>query len=87
MWARRPLLVKVNARINSSEDGDGSLTSSTSSNSTLNENNLLLMFLRSQHICIKGNIEEFYTWLVNEDIDCISALKEAVSDDETSMIQ
>ena len=64
------------------EDGDRSSTSNTTSNSTLNENDPLLMFLRSQHLCIKGNIEEFYTWLVNEDIDCMSALKEAVSDDE-----
>ncbi len=77
-----PLLVKVNARLNSSEDGDGSCTSSTTSNSTLNENDPLLMFLRTQHLCIKGSIEEFYTWLVNEDIDCMSALKEAVSDNE-----
>jgi len=61
---------------------DRSLMSNTSSNPTLNENDPLLMFLRSQHTCIKGNIEEFYTWLVNEDIDCMSALKEAVSDDE-----
>ena len=61
---------------------DRSLMSNTSSNPTLNENDPLLMFLRSQHTCIKGNIEEFYTWLENEDIDCMSALKEAVSDDE-----
>jgi hypothetical protein len=77
-----PLLVKVNARLNSSEDGDRSCTSNTISNSTLNENDPLFMFLRTQHLCIKGNIEEFYTWLVNEDIDCMLALKEAVSDDE-----
>jgi hypothetical protein len=64
------------------EDGDRSSTSNTTSNSTLNENDPLLMFLRTQQSCIKGNIEEFYTWLVNEDIDCMSALKEAVSDDE-----
>jgi hypothetical protein len=64
------------------EDGDRCSTSNTTSNSTLNENDPLLMFLRSQHLCIKGSIEEFYTWLVNEDIDCMSALKEAVSDDE-----
>jgi len=64
------------------EDGDRSSTSNTTSNSTLNENDPLLMFLRTQHLCIKGSIEEFYTWLVNEDIDCMSALKEAVSDDE-----
>ena len=61
---------------------DRSSMSNTSSNPALNENDPLLMFLRSQHTCIKGNIEEFYTWLVNEDIDCMSALKEAVSDDE-----
>ena len=83
MQAQLPLLDKeINARLNSSEDGDGSLSSNTTSNFTLNENDPLLMFLRSQHPCIKGNIEEFYSWLVNEDIDCMSALKEAVSDDE-----
>ena len=43
-----------NARLNSSEDGDGSLMSNTSSNPTLNENDPLLTFLRSQHTCIKG---------------------------------
>jgi hypothetical protein len=64
------------------EDVDRSSMSNTISNSTLNENDPLLMFLRTQHLCIKGNIDEFYTWLVNEDIDCMSALKEAVSDNE-----
>jgi hypothetical protein len=64
------------------EDIGRSSTSNTKSNFTLNENDPLLMFLRTQQSCIKGNIEEFYTWLINEDIDCMSALKEAVSDDE-----
>jgi hypothetical protein len=64
------------------EDVDRSSMSNTISNSTLNENDPLLMFLRTQQSCIKGNIEEFYTWLVNEDIDCMLALKEAVADDE-----
>jgi len=48
-----------------------------------NENDPLLNFLRSQHACIKGSVEEFYTWLVeSEDIDSMTALKEAVSDDD-----
>ena len=70
--------------IATTEDGDRSSTSNAPScSSTLNENDPLLMFLRSQHQCIKGNIEEFYIWLVkSEDIDSMSALKEAVSDDE-----
>ena len=42
----------------------------------------LLLFLKSQHKCITGNVDEFYTWLINsEDIDSMAALKEAVSDD------
>lgn len=61
--------------------GDRSSTSKASYN--LNENDPLLMFLRSQHQCFKGNIEEFYIWLVkSEDIDSMSTLKEAVSDSE-----
>ena len=67
-----------NGTITITEGGDRSSTT----NSTMNENDPLLMFLRSQHHCIKGNIEEFYTWLNSEDIDSMSALKEAVSDDE-----
>jgi len=40
-----------------------------------NENDPLLNFLRSQHTCIKGSVEEFYTWLVeSEDIDSMTAL-------------
>jgi len=50
---------------------------------TLNENNPLLIFLRSQESCIKGCVDEFYTWLVtSEDIDSMAALKEAVNEDE-----
>jgi len=46
------------------------------------DNDPLLLFLQSQHQCIKGSVDEFYTWLVkSEDIDSMSALKEAVSDD------
>ena len=63
--------------------GDRSSTSKVSYNCTLNENDPLLKFLRLQHQCIKGHIEEFYIWLVNsEDIDSMTALKEAVSDGE-----
>jgi len=48
-----------------------------------NENDPLLNFLRSQESCIKGSVDEFYTWLVkSEDIDSMSALKEAVSEEE-----
>ena len=48
-----------------------------------NENGPLLIFLRSQHACIKGSVDEFYTWLVkSEDIDSMLALKEAVSEEE-----
>jgi hypothetical protein len=75
---------ETRATIATTEDGDRSSTSNASScSSILNENDPLLMFLRSQHQCIKGNIEEFYIWLVkSEDIDSMSALKEAVSDYE-----
>ena len=65
------------------EDGERSSTSKTSSDFTLNEKDPLLVFLRSQHQCIKGSVDEYYSWLVkSEDIDSIAALKEAVSDDE-----
>jgi len=48
----------------------------------MNENDPLLLFLKSQHTCITGNVDEFYTWLVkSEDIGSMAALKEAVSDD------
>jgi len=50
---------------------------------TLNENDPLLIFLRSQASCIKGSVDEFYTWLVkSEDIDSMMALKEAVNEDD-----
>jgi len=50
---------------------------------TLNENDPLLIFLRSQESCIKGSVDEFYTWLVkSEDIDTIAALKEAMNEEE-----
>ena len=50
---------------------------------TLNENDPLLIFLRSQQSCIKGSVDEFYTWLVNsEDIDSMTALKDAVTEDD-----
>lgn len=78
----RSLLTRETITI--TEDGDrSSSTSNTSYNSTLNENDPLFLFLKSQHLCIKGNIEEFYIWLVkSEDIDSMAALMEAVSDDE-----
>jgi len=62
---------------------DRSNVSKTYSNFTLNENDPLLVFLRAQHQCMKGSVDEFYIWLVkSEDIDSMSALKEAVSDDD-----
>ena len=48
-----------------------------------NENDPLLIFLQSQHQCIKGSVDEFYTWLIkSEDIDSMIALKEAVNEDD-----
>jgi len=63
---------------------DRSNTSKAYSNfTTLNENDPLLIFLRSQASCIKGSVDEFYTWLVkSEDIDSMLALKEAVNEDD-----
>ena len=62
---------------------DRSNTSKAYSNFTLNENDPLLIFLRSQESCIKGSVDEFYTWLVkSEDIDSMMALKEAVNEDD-----
>ena len=50
---------------------------------SLNENDPLLVFLRSQHQCIRGNVVEFYIWLVkSEYIDSMTTLKEAVSEDD-----
>jgi len=62
---------------------DRSNASKAYSNFTLNENDPLLIFLRSQASCIKGSVDEFYTWLVkSEDIDSMIALKEAVNEDD-----
>ena len=62
---------------------DRSNTSKAYSNFTLNENDPLLIFLRSQASCIKGSVDEFYTWLVkSEDIDSMLALKEAITEDD-----
>jgi len=62
---------------------DRSNTSKAYSGFTLNEDDPLLIFLRSQESCIKGSVDEFYTWLVkSEDIDSMTALKEAVSEDD-----
>lgn len=75
--------VMTRETITVTEDGERSSTSKTSSDFTLNEKDPLLVFLRSQHQCIKGSVDEYYSWLVkSEDIDSIAALKEAVSDDE-----
>jgi len=57
--------------------------SSVLSTGKMNENDPLLIFLRSQQSCIKGSVDEFYTWLVkSEEIDSMTVLKEAMSDDE-----
>jgi len=62
---------------------DRSNISKSYSNFTLNEDDPLLIFLRSQASCIKGSVDEFYTWLVkSEDIDSMLALKEAVNEDD-----
>jgi len=62
---------------------DRSNTSKAYSSFTLNEDDPLLVFLRSQKSCIKGSVDEFYTWLVeSEDIDSMAALKEAVNEDD-----
>jgi len=62
---------------------DRSNVSKAYSNFTLNEDDPLLIFLRSQESCIKGSVDEFYTWLVkSEDIDSMLALKEAVNEDD-----
>jgi len=62
---------------------DRSNISKTYSNFTLDEKDPLFIFLRSQASCIKGSVDEFYTWLVkSEDIDSMLALKEAMSDDD-----
>jgi len=62
---------------------DGSKASKELSTFTLNENDPLLIFLRSQHACIRGSVDDFYTWLVkSEYIDSMTALKEAVCDDD-----
>ena len=43
---------------------------------------LLLDFLHDQETCIKGDVNDFFKWLVSEDIDSMHALKEAVSDED-----
>ena len=72
---------------------DESLSSIADSNQTSRESmqpeptqedglELLLDFLHEQETCIKGDVNEFFKWLVSEDIDSIHSLKEAVSDEE-----
>ena len=59
------------------------MSSNVSNESSKNENGPLLVFLRSQHECIRGNVDEFYTWLVkSEYIDSMTTLKKAVSEDD-----
>jgi len=59
------------------------VSNAPSSFTSLNENDPLLVFLRSQKQCIKGSVDEFYLWLVKyENIESMMALKEAVSDDD-----
>jgi len=67
----------------SSLNDRSSISKACSNFTTLNEDDPLLIFLRSQESCIKGSVDEFYTWLVkSEDIDSMIALKEAVSEDD-----
>ena len=62
---------------------DRSNTSKAYSSFSLDEDDPLLIFLRSQESCIKGSVDEFFTWLVkSEDIDSMLALKEAVNEDD-----
>ena len=62
---------------------DRSIASRAPSISPAVKNDQLLSFLKSQHQCIKGSVEDFCSWLVkSEDIDSISALKEAVVDED-----
>jgi len=66
----------------SMSDLNGISNTKANSEFSLNDNDPLLIFLRSQHQCIRGNVDEFYIWLVkSEYIDSMSALKEAVCDD------
>ena len=62
---------------------DRSTASRGQSVSAVATNGQLHSFLKSQHHCIKGSVEDFHNWLVkSEDIDSIAALKEAVIDEE-----
>jgi len=66
-----------------SSTDDGSKASKKLPTADLIVNDPLLIFLQSQHQCIKGSVDEFYTWLVkSEDIDSMIALQEAVNEDE-----
>jgi hypothetical protein len=84
---------EIGIRNNLQRDPDGSVSSlndrSRCSQTLLQqhfplpENDPLLQFLRTQQNCIKGSADEFFLWLVkSEDVDTITALKEAVSDEE-----
>lgn len=84
---------EIGIRDNAQREPDGSVSSlNDRSNSSrtlqqqhfpLPENDPLLQFVRTQQNCIKGNVDEFFVWLVkSEDIDTIASLKEAVSDEE-----
>lgn len=42
----------------------------------------LLEFLKSQKSCLKCTPEDFYNWLMSQDVNSISSLSEAVSDDD-----
>jgi len=66
----------------SMSDLNGISNTKANSEFSLDDNDPLLIFLRSQHQCIRGNVDELYTWLVkSEYIGSMSALKEAVCDD------
>jgi len=68
----------------SSLNDESKISKTAASNlAVVGENDPLLIFLRSQASCIKGSVDEFYTWLVkSEDIDSMTSLKEAVSEEE-----
>ena len=79
----------LNMSKKSSNDGsvsslnDRSTASRAPSISAVAKNDQMLSFLKTQQQCIKGSVNEFYSWLVkSEDIDSMTALKEAVADEE-----
>jgi len=79
----RGIALETTMETSISSFNDGSRASTTPPTADPIENDPLLIFLQSQHQCVKGSVDDFYTWLVkSEDIDSMIALKEAVNEDE-----